>query len=183
MAVPDSSKVLVGKPKVTGGVLAGPTGGTLPTDAKTAANVSYVGLGYASDAGLVQTIGRDTSSIKAWGGDEVRVVTTGHTVSYSVSLIETSAATLGEVYGIANVSTASGLTTVKINAAANGRRTYVFDMLDGTTNIRVVVPFGEITEVGDVTFVDGEPISYDLTINAYPDAQGNKAYLYMEQSA
>ena len=180
MAAPDSGNVLVGKPKVTGGVLAGPLTATLPTNASTAVGGTFVGLGYVSDAGLTQTIATETTNIVAWGGSTVRVVKTSHDVSYAVTLIETNPATLAEFYGIENVDTVDELTTVKINENGNGRRRYVFDMIDGDFNIRVVVPNGEVTETGDITYVDGEPIGYEITISAYPDPSGNKAYLYLQ---
>lgn len=183
MANPDSSNVLVGKPKVTGGVLAGAVSATLPDDATSPVDAALVGLGYVSDAGLVQTIGTDTTPVTAWGGDEVRTLRTSHTVSYAVSLIETTADTLKEVYGIDNVSVAGDLTTVAINSAANGTRAYVFDMVDGDNDIRIVCPNAEVTAVGDISYVDGEPIGYDLTITCYPDDAGNKAYLYLESNS
>ena len=57
---------------------------------------------------------------------------------------------------------------------------YVYEVaLTGNRVKRIVVPNAQITEVGDVTYVDGEPIGYEVTVSAYPDASGNTAYEYI----
>ena len=33
--------------------------------------------------------------------------------------------------------------------------------------------YGQVTEVGDITYVDGEAISYELTISCDPDDNGD----------
>jgi len=179
----DAGNVLSGKPKTTGGVYAGPVGTALPTNATTALNVAFVNLGYVSDAGLSQTIDSDTTNIVAWGGDTVKTVRTTHDVSYTLTFIETSEDVLSEVFGGDNVSTSTGVTTVAINSSELPRREYVFEMQDSGKSVRVVVPNGQITNLDDISWVDGDPVGYPVTISAYPDETGNKAYLYLETDA
>lgn len=178
-----AGNVLVGKPLSTGGVYAGATTATLPLDANTTLDAGLINLGYVSDAGLSQTIDSDTSNIVAWGGDTVKTIRTTHDVSYGLTFIETSAPVLSEVFGEDNVTTATGLTTVKINSAELPRRAYVFEMSDGNKRIRVVVPNGQITNLDDIAWTDADPVGYPVTISAYPDDDGNKAYLYLEDEA
>jgi hypothetical protein len=56
---------------------------------------------------------------------------------------------------------------------------WVIDVVDGTDLIRIVVPSGQVTELGDVTYVNGDAIGRPVTITAYPDVTGNKAYIYL----
>ena len=57
---------------------------------------------------------------------------------------------------------------------------YVFEiLLTGDRVKRIVVPNAKITEVGDVSYVDGEPIGYEVTLSAFPDADGNTATEYI----
>lgn len=178
-----SANVRVGKPKLTGGVYSGATTVTLPLDAATALGTGIDGLGYVSDGGLTQTIDSDTTNIVAWGGDTVRTVRTTHDVSYGLEFLETSEAVLTEVFGEENVTVVDGLTTVAITSTELPRRVYVFEMRDGGSDIRIVVPNGQIALSGDVTYVDGEAVRYPVTISAYPDEDGVKAYHYIEASA
>jgi len=175
-----ASNVSVGKPKAAGGVYSAPIATALPTNATTALASGYVGLGYVSDAGLVNSISTDTNDINAWGGDRVLTVRTSRSESFKFTFIETNADVLKEVYGQSNVTDSSGALTVLHNNTVNPTRRYVFEIaLTGDRVKRIVVPQGQITEVGDVTYVDGDPIGYEVTISAYPDGSGNTAYEYI----
>lgn len=173
----DASNVAVGKPKATGGVYAGATTATLPTDASASLHASLTGLGYVSDAGLTMTKGGDIQTIRAWGGEPVKIVKATDDCTFAWTFIETSDNVLKEIVGSDNVTT--GLTsTIKFNGTQIGARAWVFDMLDGDFAIRVVVPNGEMTGEVSVTFVAGTPVSWPATITALPDSSGNKVYLY-----
>lgn len=178
-----SANVRVGKPNITGGVYSGATSVTLPTNATTALGTGIVSLGYVSESGLVQTIDSESTPIVAWGGDTVRTVRTSHDVSYALEFLETSEAVLTEVFGEDFVTVAAGVTTVELTSVELPRRVYVFEMKDGDHNIRIVVPSGQIALSGDVSYVDGEAVRYPVTISAFPDASGVKAYQYIETDA
>ena len=40
------------------------------------------------------------------------------------------------------------------------------------------MPNGQVTEVGVVTFAATEAVGWNVTMTAYPDANGNNAYIY-----
>lgn len=179
--------VLAGKPNVTGGVLIAPTGTALPVTAVAAPNVAFVSAGYIGDDGLSQTIDRSTTKIKAWGGDIVRVLQTDASVSFKFTFLESlNTGVLKAVYGDSNVVvTAGGVSTgtlraVAINGAELGHKEFIFEIKDGLAKIRVVVPNGQITEVGEIKYSDGEVISYAVTVEAFPDSAGNQAYSYLD---
>lgn len=159
---------------VTGSVHFAATGTTLPTDATTALDVAFTDLGYITDDGVVQAIDRSTTDMKAWGGDVVRTVQTEHNVTYTFSMMETNDDVLQLFYADADAST----TTTEITGAQAQRGSWAVEVVDGSEKIRLVIPDGEITGVGDVTYATEEAIVYELTVTAYPDGSSVKAYKY-----
>lgn len=178
--------ILQGKPLTTGGVSVGTSGASLPTTA-AAALTGFTALGYVSDAGLAESQARTTDKIKAWGGDVVKVVQSEFSVSYTFTLYETlNADVLKAVHGDSNVTTTSATSTagtlqsVKVNGDTMPKLPWVFDMRDGDAKIRVVVPLGQVTAVGDITYSDTGLIGYPVTLEAFADASGNQAYKYID---
>jgi hypothetical protein len=169
-----AGNVLVGKPATTGGVLIADTGVTVPTDATTALAGGFVASGYISEDGVVQSIAADVTKIKAWGGDIVRAVQTSHDVTYAFTLLETNDASLAAYYGAANYTPG----TTRVVAGDMPHKEFVFEIADGTSKIRIVIPNGQVTERGDVTYKDDTAVGGQLTVTAYPDASGVKAYIY-----
>jgi hypothetical protein len=181
-----ASNVVAGVPLATGGILIGALAAAAPTTAASPL-VAYTAAGYIGDSGVVETNERSTDKIRAWGGDTVKVVQTEHNVSYKFTFLETlNTDVLKAVYGEANVTTTAAtsstgtLQKVLINGATLPHKSYVFEVKDGTAKIRIYVPDGQITEVGDVTYSDGEVVGYEVTLEAFADSAGNKAYKYMD---
>lgn len=181
MAAPNSSNVSVGKPSAAGGIHSADTTATLPTNA-TSALTGFTALGYVSDEGLTNTIEFDTTDITAWGGDTVLTVRTSRTESFAWTFIETNADVLKEVYGQDNVTVTGTSLAVLHNNKAMPRRAYVFEiLLTGNKVKRIVVPNAEVVEVGEVAYVDGEPIGYQVTLRTFPDSAGNTVYEYIAE--
>lgn len=176
-------EVSVGKPRAAGGIYAGEPGEGVPTDATTELDSGLVNLGYVSEDGLVNGIETSTEDITAWGGDTVLTVRTSRSETFAWTFIQTNAAVLAEVYGPDNVEAGvGGSLTVLHNSLELPRRLYVFEILmTGNRVKRIVVPNAQITEVGDVTYQDGEAIGYEVTLSAYPDEFGNTAYEYIAE--
>lgn len=181
-----AANIVAGVPLATGGVLLGATTATAPTTA-TAALTGFTGAGYIGEDGVTETNERNTDKIRAWGGDTVKVVQTEHNVSYKFTFLETlNGDVLKAVYGDDNVLTTAAtvssgtLHEVQINGAELPRKSFVFEVKDGAAKIRIYVPDGQVTEVGDVTYSDSEVIGYEVTVEAFPDGLGNKAYKFMD---
>ena len=103
--------VTAGKPKVGGAVFRAVAGTAAPTDATTALAAAFKDLGYCSEDGLVNSNSPSTTKIKAWGGDEVLVITEEKEDTFKLTLIEhTNLEVLKAVYRSDNV-TGSYLTT------------------------------------------------------------------------
>lgn len=188
--MPTAANVLTGKPKVTGGVRYGRNLDTFPTDATSSLPATVLDAGYVSEDGLVETIDASDDKIKAWGGDIVKIVRTEHSVSYTFTLIETANAdALKLMFGEANVEVTPAAggkgrrIHVKKTAEMVPRATFIFDMLDGGTGVRVLVKDGQPSISGDVNFTDGDVIGYEVTVEAFPDSDGVKAELMIEEAA
>ena len=116
--------------------------------------------------------------------DSVGSVEFGSPLAIETSAFWTNEKSLTVYYGsyTAGPTTASGV--VAITGAQGYRGAWVFDVLDsGSTTdgqIRIVVPDGQVTEHGDVSYVNGDATMYPVTVTCYPDSTGTKAYLYFE---
>ena len=146
---------------------------TLPSSA-TATLTSWTELGYLDESGIVQSRGKDTTPLRAWqNGDTLRVLQTGDTVTYALTLMQTNNDVIEVLYGNRPNSGAWELTGDPLPVTR-----WVFDVFDGDEKIRVCIPHGQVTEVGDENFVNSDAKSHPITITAYPDSNGVKAYFY-----
>jgi len=180
------ANVLQGAPATTGGVLIGTAGATLPTTA-TGTATGFTALGYVGEDGLTETIDRTTDKIKAWGGDIVKVTQSEFSVTYGFTLYETqNADVLKAVFGDTNVTTAAAtastgkLQSVKVNSQTRSKKPMIFEMVDGLAKIRIVVPSGQISLSGDLTYTDAGVVGYPCTVEAFADSSGNQAYHYLD---
>lgn len=167
-----AADVMVG---VNGSVNFAPAATALPTDNTTALAVAFKDLGYLDESGVTQSIARSSSNIRAWqNGDIVRKVTTEHDVTYTFTPMETNAEVLRTYYNNFDAG------TVEIKGGAGRRGVWVVEVKDGSKLVRIVIPDGEVVEQADVNFTNADAIKYPVTISAYPDASGVKAYLYTD---
>ena len=184
----NAANIVAAAPMATGGVSIGPLGAALPTDATTALGAALKSAGYIGESGLTESADRSTEKVKAWGGDVVKVVQTDFSTTYTFTFLETlNADVLRTVYGDQNVtvtpasSSKGSLYAVKINADTLPHKSFVFDMRDGDARIRIVVPDGQITEVGEITYSDAEVVGYSVTVEAYRDpVLGANALKYLD---
>ena len=186
----NTSNVTTGKPKKTGAIFMAPLGTTLPTDASTALDAAFKCLGYASEDGVSNNNSPESESVKAWGGDVVLNTQTEKPDEFTFTLIEAmNADVLKMVYGDNNVTVTPATDTVgeKIAISANSdeqaERAFVIDMLlrDNAMK-RIVIPKGKVTEVGEITYVDEDPVGYETTISCSSDGSGNTHYEYIQKA-
>jgi hypothetical protein len=186
MANPTASKVVAGKPAVIGGAYYAPTATVAPTDGTTALNVAFVGLGYISEDGLTESVERNTDKKRAWGGDVVKIVQTEFGAQIKLTLIETlNSDVLKATYGDSNVTTTAPSATkgtehkVKVNGSVLPQKSWVFAIRDDPATIRLYIPKGQVTEIGEVTYTDSDLTGYELTIDCFPDANGDSFIKYV----
>lgn len=178
----DAQNVSFGKPKSTGAVYVAPYGTTLPTNAHMPLDAAFKGLGYVSEDGLVNSVETSTEEVNAWGGDLVLVGQTTFKEMFTVNLIETNAEALKTYYGEDNVvEEVDGSITVTQTSEMLPNVSVVFELvLTGGRIKRIVVESAQITDrSGEITYVDGEAITYPAVFVAYPDSSNttHKEYI------
>lgn len=164
----------------------GPLGTALPTDVATEPDTALVFGGYVSEDGLTENADRSTDKIRAWGGDTVKVVQTEFSLTYEFTFIESvNADVLKTVYGTDNVQTtpatgeAGVMHSVIVNSETLPHQVFVFEIKDGDARIRIVIPDGQVTTVGEISYVDDNVVGYPVTVEAYQDDSGANAYKYL----
>ena len=182
----NSKNVTAGKPKVGGAIFRAPIGTTPPTDATTNLGSSFVCLGYVSEDGLTNDNSPESEQIKAWGGDTVLVVQNSKDDTFGFTLIEAlSVEVLKTIYGEANVTgTLDTGITVKANSTDLDEYVWAIDMVlrNGVLK-RIVIPNGKVSEVGTITYADGDAVGYETTLQTSPDSTGQTHYEYIIKSS
>lgn len=173
-----ATNVTAGKPKTSGAVFTAPVGSTLPTDAVTAINSiseAYKDLGYVSEDGLTESISITTSAIKEWGGSIVLITQDEKTATFKFKLIEYLNKEVQKfANGDANVSgTLEAGMKISVTDVDTDERVLVFwQILRGGIPLRIVVPRGKITAIGDIVYKGNDAVAYDLTVQAIKNDSG-----------
>ena len=147
----DASKTSVGKPKIIGAASWAPLGTALPTDAKTALSSAYKGLGYISSDGMSNDGSRETTELKAWGGDVVQTPQTSKKDQFTTKFVEVRNKDMLEVVkGSGNISESGGMITIRENSDELDHVVLIYDILLSSGYLKRIV------------------IGYPATIQAYP---------------
>lgn len=150
---------------VTGSAWVGATSATAPTTAVS--NLTgFTELGYISADGITETRDRGTNDIRAWqNSDLVRTVVTDSMATFQFTLLEATKATVELYYG-ATVTGSNG--SIEVNpASTGGLKSFVLNAIDGDKSIRLYIPSGEVTAVEPIAYVNGDPVSFGITVTAY----------------
>jgi hypothetical protein len=169
---------------VTGAVFRAPAGTALPTTATGALDTGFWDVGYISSDGVTLSTSTDTNDIQAWqNGDITRTVQTSHSFTVQFTMLETNETTLGLYFNAFTHGAGAASGVAQVKGVQGYRGEFVINMTDGTQTMRLVLPDAQVTDRGDITIVNGDAIQYQVTLTAYPDGSGNKAYLYFEMDA
>ena len=188
--MPNTSDVRVGAPDqlTTGAIKHAPLGTTLPSlSSITASGVTldnaFVGNEYVSEDGLTLAPSMSTTEIKDWSGATVRKVLESFDGTLSWTMISTNEGALGVAFGASHVTTSAATTAhgkqamVELGAYLPDAQSWVFLMKDGNARIVILVPNGQVTEVGEVTFAANAAVGWNVTLSTYPDSSGNSIYI------
>lgn len=168
---------------VTGAILSAPPGTALPTDELAAPAAAFKDSGYISDAGLKIGTEQDSTSISDWSGNVVRRILAAYGNTLTWEHLEWNEQSLKNFLGENNVTVVNTVgAPTKITAKFNGDempvKEWVFNVKDGVRKIRVVVPNGQVSERGEISFVKTEAVKLPITLATFPDASGNHIYVY-----
>lgn len=181
----NTKNVTASQPKVGGAIYRAPLGTTLPTNATSELDHAFEALGYISEEGIINSNSPANTDIKAWGGDVVLSTQTDKPDTFTYTLIEAmNVSVLKSVYGNDNVSgdLSTGI-TIKANGKEQEECAWVVDLiLKNNVLKRIVIPDAKITAVGDITYNASSAIGYNTTITAYPDAELNTHYEYIQST-
>lgn len=175
-----TNNVIVGKPLATGGVLAAPVGTAAPTDATTALNAAFKALGYLTDSGVVKSEKRNTGVVTAWGGDSIALTKKGYEVTVKLGLAEflnseAQELVYGEAHVTATAATASkgSQLTVRGTSDLSPHTALVVEIFnDGGKRLRLFFPDVVVMDIGDTAYTDDKVASLELTLQAFPNANG-----------
>lgn len=154
----------------------GETDTTAPTSAISALNAGFKDGGWCDTDGLTASDSVDTTNQGAFGTlQPVRVLKTGETLTFKVTLLETNPISLTVYNYLAlDAITVGSDGTFDFEIGDPHRELYsaVFDVLDGVNHIRAYVPNCEVTGKDDVSISNQGVIKYGITLTAYPDSTG-----------
>lgn len=159
----------------------------IPTTPSATLSADYKCLGYVSEDGLKNNIEKEFEDIKAWGGDTVYTVESSQDDKFQFTLLEVlNEDVLKAVFVDSNVTVTAATTTapksiaVNVNSTQTPECVWVIDMImRGNNPKRIVIPYGKVVTIGEITYKDDEAVGYDVTIAATPDENGNTHYEYM----
>ena len=179
------NNVTAAKPGVSGAVFRAPLGTTLPTTADEALDAAFKDLGFVSEDGVTNANTATTSSVKAWGGQEVLNLQTDKPDTFKFRVLEyVNPEVLKTIYTDGNVTgaLATGI-TITANADEQENQSWVINcVLKGGVLDRYVIPCGVVSEVGEIQKYDGGAVGCDITIKALPDTSGNNHYEYIKEA-
>jgi hypothetical protein len=153
-------------------VYVGAVGSTAPTDTTTALDAAFKALGLLSEDGMTEKRDQSSDDYYAWGGVLVRTVRSKFKRTFVVTALEDNATVFALVNPGSTAATATGTTTRTVKNPTVNPQAFVFEMRDGDVTRRIVVPKGEVTEVGDVKYSDSDITGFELTITVYPASDG-----------
>lgn len=155
-------------------VYVAPVGSTAPTTLVAALDAAFDPLGLLGTDGLTESRESDSSDFFAWGGTLVRTVRSKHKRTFSFVALEDNPTTFGLANPGSEIAAAvSGVVTRTIKTPTKDERAFLFQMSDGDEiSRRRIIPRGEVTEIGDVTYTEEDLAVIEFTVTVYPASDG-----------
>ena len=183
--MPENKDVRVGMPdqKTTGAILSAPIGTELPDLPDMELDEAFTGNEYVSEDGLTLSPSMSTNKIKDWSGATVRDLLNSFDGTMTWTLISTNPGQMKTTFGDKFVTEGAATAThgkqmkVALGAHLPDPKSFVFLMKDGDAKMIIVVPYGQITEVGDIVFKSGEVLGWPVTLSTSPDEDGHNIYI------
>jgi hypothetical protein len=156
-----------------------PLGTTLPTTATATLDAAFDDHGWLGEEGITNSMTRDTTKHKSFGGDTVKVTQDNYEETIQVTLLESNPTVLATVFGEDNVTVddSGGHRTIQVDhdSAMLPRKTFVVRVIDGVKTRLILVEEGQVTSVDDIVHVHSDLLAYTITVDVFKPASGNKA--------
>lgn len=175
---------------VTGVAFVAPKGTTFPAVTTTlpVPGAPFVDLGAISEDGLTEARDEDRTDFRPWQSlSPIRSEITGTTRTFQATFWETKKETVSLYYQVPVASmtetgAGSGIFTFTEGAKPpQDVRAWIFDIFDGTNQRRFECPLAEVTDRGDIVYASAELVGYNLTLTAYPGADGVSIRRYFKE--
>ncbi|UXE05160.1 major tail protein [Arthrobacter phage Jamun] len=184
----DATNVLTGAPDqlTTGPILSAPRGAVLPSGLADPIAPEFKDSGYIGEDGLTLTPERSTEAIKDWSGAIVRQILTEFGTTLAWAHLETNEESLKNYFGDDNVTVEAATASegkriaAKLAGTEMPRKSYLFKIKDGDARVLIVVPDGQVTETGEVSFVKSGAVLWPVTLTTYPDKDGVNVYVFLD---
>src|SRR5690606_5525242 len=124
---------------------------TAPTDVSAAWPAGWEPIGLLSEDGMTE--GRDETQTDhyAWGGVLVRTTRARHKRTFTITALEDNPAVFDLVNPGSTAETTTGVTTREVTAPGPNPKAFGFELRDGDTIRRLVVPRGEVLSPGQIS--------------------------------
>lgn len=165
-----AANVRVGSPEITaeGYIRTGPIGTKTPTTLAEPLEAALKGIGYVSEEGVNRNLSTETENIKDWNLDTVKVVVTDSTATYTFTMIQDDIESARLLFGAANVVEGTdGEYTILHKGDPLEHRAWVVLMKDGENGSRHVIDDGQITSIGEQSYVKNGVVSYEVTLTCF----------------
>lgn len=172
----NTANITATTPRQEGEFFRATLGTEIPDDAKTALTEPFKLQGYTDEDGFTVTTDRETSDKKAYGGVTVYTTQDSYGVSLQVTVLETmNVETKKTAFGDENVTQdeITGIIKTRYNSKRLPNSVFIADHLTDQGFKRQIIENGLVTGVGDIQHVHNEMVKYQLTITAYPNADGD----------
>lgn len=173
----DSNEIALAKGALSGYAYAAPAGTKLPTDATTALDPAYKGLGYVDNNGVTNANTITATNVTDINGTTVKSEVSAYTETYQFTMLQTNGDTLKVRYGSTNVQIDASGNITAFHATPSGENIIlVFELMLGTDRKkRIVVPLAHLTAVGNIQYHASGALGYQVTFTGSPSADINNA--------
>ena len=166
-------EVNLGAGSASGMFFHAPKGTALPTSPLAELTEDWKEVGYISDAGITWHHGRSAEPLKDWSNSIRRQLQNDATGTVAAPIISTTQEVMETIFGAENVIHTAATTThgamdkVEVKEGVlSDEEAFLFIMKDGDDAFMLGTPSGFITNLDDISFAPGSPITWGATVSA-----------------
>jgi hypothetical protein len=142
--------------------------------------VGWINLGYISDDGITEARSEDRQEFVPWQSlSAVRSEVTTSQKTFQLTLWESNWDTVSLYYNVGiddvTIDSTGDIDVVIFDEQGKPKqdlRRFGVDVVDGVYARRVLLPYGEVTERGDIVYKSDTLIGYECTVTAYVGPDG-----------
>jgi len=151
----------------TAEVFAAPVGTAPPTDVATPLVAAWKDLGVLHEDGLNFSQDRNMTEHFGYGIGLIRITNNQHTRKFTLSALEDNPTVFDLRNPGSTAVTAAGVTTRTLKTPKTNPRAFILQNKDGGITRRIVIPNGEVVEIGDSPIKEDEMAVTEMTLVAY----------------